>query len=211
MKKFLVPAMLVLLLLTEGCNEPSNNNPPENPPTKPATESATKPATKPETSKPVAPKDKTKPAEQTPAKGEHAEHAMNINVYFPDDSGMRLVEVEREILFGDETDKYAAAVETMTEEPSENNLTRIFPKNAKIRSIRVSDGLATVDFDESILKSFVGGSTGEEFLIGSIVNTLTNFPEITRVKFLVGGKEIETLSGHMDLSTPLERMNNLTE
>ena len=211
MKKFLVPAMLVLLLLTAGCDEPSNNNPPENPPTKPATEPATKPANKPETSKPVAPEGKPKPAANTPAKGEPTEHAMNVNVYFPDDSGMRLVEVEREILFGDENEKYAAAVETMTEEPDEDNLTRIFPKNAKIRSITVSDGLATVDFDESILKSFVGGSTGEEFLIGSIVNTLTNFPEITRVKFLVGGKEIETLSGHMDLSTPLERMNNLTE
>ncbi|MBR0289557.1 MAG: GerMN domain-containing protein [Selenomonadaceae bacterium] len=85
------------------------------------------------------------------------------------------------------------------------------PKNAVIRSVKVKNGLATVDFDGIILKSFVGGSTGEEFLIGSIVDTLTNFSEVKRVKFLVDGKEIETLSGHMDLSTPIERMNELTE
>ena len=60
-------------------------------------------------------------------------------------------------------------------------------------------------------KNFVGGSTGEEFLVGSVVDTLTNFPEIKRVKILVQGREIETLSGHMDLSTPLERMNSLIE
>ena len=95
------------------------------------------------------------------------------------------------------------------EEPYEDNLTRIFPKNAAIKSVTVSGELATVDFDGSILKGFVGGSTGEEFLIGSIVDTLTNFPEVKRVKFLVDGKKVETLSGHMDLSVPLERMNDL--
>ena len=136
---------------------------------------------------------------------------MNVKVYYPDDSGMKLVEVEREILIGDSTDKYTAAVETLMIEPDEENLTTIFPKSAAIRSVKVHDGLAIVDFDGGILKGFVGGSTGEEFLIGSIVDTLTNFPEVKRVKFLVDGKEIETLSGHMDLSTPLERMNALTE
>ncbi|MBD3880126.1 MAG: GerMN domain-containing protein, partial [Quinella sp. 1Q5] len=132
-------------------------------------------------------------------------------VYYPDDSGMRLVEVEREIIVDDSVDKYTAAVETLLEVPDEENLTTIFPKSTSFRSVTVKDGLATVDIDGNILKGFVGGSTGEEFLIGSIVDTLTNFPEVKRVKFLVDGQDIETLSGHMDLSTPLERMNNLTE
>lgn len=136
---------------------------------------------------------------------------MNVKVYYPDDSGMRLVEVEREIVIDDATDKYTAAVESLMDEPLEDNLTRIFPKNASIRSVTVRDGMATVDFDGSILKGFVGGSTGEEFLIGSIVDTLTNFPEVTSVRFLVDGQEIETLSGHMDLSAPLERMSSLIE
>ena len=69
----------------------------------------------------------------------------------------------------------------------------------------------TVDLDGNIVKHMVGGSTGEEFLVGSIVDTLTSFPEVTQVKFLVDGQEIETLSGHMDLSTPLERMDGLLE
>ena len=123
---------------------------------------------------------------------------------------MKLVEVEREIVIDDSTNKYIAAVETLLEDPAEDNLTKIFPNNAAIRSVKVADGLAVVDLDGSLLKSFVGGSTGEEFLIGSVVDTLTNFPEVKRVKFLVDGKEIETLSGHMDLSTPLERMSDLT-
>ncbi|MBQ5389910.1 MAG: GerMN domain-containing protein, partial [Anaerovibrio sp.] len=56
---------------------------------------------------------------------------------------------------------------------------------------------------------FVGGSTGEEMLVGSLVNTLTEFPEIKKVQILVEGKEIDSLSGHLDLSRPVERMPEL--
>ena len=208
MKKFFLPAMLALLLFTTGCEQ----QPSESPPDKPAT---TKPQTKSE-SKPVPSKPETKPESTAPAKTsdsstERTEKMMYVKVYFPDDSGMRLVEVEREILVNDATDKYTAAVDALLDEPVEENLTRIFPKNASIRSVKVDGDLAIVDFDGSLVKNFVGGSTGEEFLIGSIVDTLTNFPEVKRVKFLVNGQEIETLSGHMDLSIPLERMNALIE
>ncbi|MBR0260177.1 MAG: GerMN domain-containing protein [Selenomonadaceae bacterium] len=204
--------MLALLLFATGCEQP----PPENPPASPSEPVQNKPEVKPETKpeqKPAEPAtdNNVKSTGNQPAKNEKNEQSMNVKVYYPDDSGMKLVEVSREIIVDGSTDKYTAAVETLMQEPSEENLTRIFPKNAALRSVKVREGLATVDFDGSILKGFVGGSTGEEFLIGSIVDTLTNFPEVKRVKFLVDGKEIETLSGHMDLSTPLERMGNLTE
>ena len=212
MKKILVPAMLALLLITSGCEQPPNDNPPEKSPAQPA---QTKPDTKPEVKpdkpaqEPTTNPDKSK--ETSPVKTERTEKSMNVKVYYPDDSGMKLVEVEREVLVDDATDKYTAAVESLLEEPTEDNLTKIFPNNAAIRSVTVENGLAIVDLDGSFLKSFVGGSTGEELLVGSVVDTLTNFPEVKHVKFLVDGKEIETLSGHMDLSTPLERMNALTE
>lgn len=208
MKKFFLPAMLALLMMTTGCEQPPTDNPP---PDKPAqVKPEVKPETKPVTAKPVVePEKPAKPEPKPEVNIEKKEHSMNIKVYYPDDSGMHLVEVEREIVIDDSTDKYTAALESMMNEPAEDNLTRIFPKNAAIRSVNVRDGVATVDFDGGIVKSFVGGSTGEEFLIGSIVDTLTNFPEVTSVRFLVDGQEIETLSGHMDLSAPLERMGNL--
>lgn len=214
MNKILLSALLALLMLTAGCEQPPVDTPPAPPPEKPA---QVKPEPKPEFSSelkpPVTNPETTtpKPVEPSIVPTERVEQSMNVKVYYPDDSGMRLVEVEREILVDDKTDKYTAAVEALLDEPEDDNLTTIFPKNAAIRSVTIRDDLATVDFDGSITKNFVGGSTGEEFLVGSVVNTLTNFPEIKRVQFLVDGKEIETLSGHMDLSTPLERMNSLTK
>ena len=216
MKKILVPALLALLLFTAGCEKPPENNPPSTP-DKPAQISKPEvaPAKKPEQTSESAPPesiDKPKPPseEKTPTVKEPSKESINIKVYYPDDSGMKLVEVEREIFIDDSKDKYTAAVETLLEEPAEENLTKIFPKNAAIKSVKVEKDLAIVDFDGAFLKTFVGGSTGEEFLVGSVVDTLTNFPEVKRVKFLVDGQEIETLSGHMDLSMPLERMSDLT-
>ena len=206
--------MLALLLFTAGCDKPPENNPPDNP----AQSKPVAPEKKSETSKPDATNPNSAPEESPvnpegnqPAKKNDSAQSLNVKVYYPDDSGMKLVEVDREIIIDDSTDKYTAAVETLLDEPAEENLTKIFPKNAAIRSVTVENGLAIVDFDGSFLKNFVGGSTGEEFLIGSVVDTLTNFPEVKQVKFLVDGKEIETLSGHMDLSTPLERMDELTQ
>ena len=211
MKKILLPAMLALLLFTAGCDKPEE--PPAPPPDKPA---QSKPVVKPE-QKPEVPNTSPEPEKPAPkhedkqsVRDNPSKESMHVKVYYPDDSGMKLVEVEREIVIDDSTNKYIAAVETLLEDPGEENLTKIFPNNAAIRSVTVADGLAVVDLDGGFLKNFVGGSTGEEFLIGSVVDTLTNFPEVKRVKFLVDGKEIETLSGHMDLSTPLERMSDLT-
>ena len=214
MKKILMPAMLALLLFTAGCDQPPVEPPPVEPTAKPAQASPeVQPESPPEQVKlepPPAP-EFTPPKEISPVLDDKAKKTIRVKVYYPDDSGMRLVAVEREIFVDDKTDKYTAAVKALLDEPKEKNLTRIFPKNASIRSVTVADGLATVDLDGSITKGFVGGSTGEEFLIGSVVDTLTNFPEVRRVKFLVDGQEIETLSGHMDLSAPLERMSSLTE
>ena len=59
------------------------------------------------------------------------------------------------------------------------------------------------------MKNFNGGSTGEIFLVGSIVNTLTEFPQVTSVVFMVDGKPIDTIAGHMDLTEPVKRMDNI--
>ena len=214
MRKIFIPAMLALLLFVAGCDNPSGENlsaPPDKPAQIEKTES--KPEQKPEARNPNIENEthKTQSEKKSSTIDNPAKESMLVKVYYPDDSGMKLVEVEREIFIDDTTDKYTAALEILLEDPAEENLTKIFPKNAAIRSVTVSKGLAIVDLDGGFLKNFVGGSTGEEFLVGSIVDTLTNFPEVKRVKFLVDGQEIETLSGHMDLSTPLERMGDLTQ
>ena len=105
--------------------------------------------------------------------------------------------------------KYKAALESLLSGTKAKGMVNIIPKKAKLKSVKVKNGIATVDFSEDLVKNFAGGSTGEEMLAGSIVNTLTEFPEVKSVQIIIEGKEVDSLAGHLDTSKPLKRMTEL--
>lgn len=137
-----------------------------------------------------------------------ASKEVKVNVYYPRDDGTGLLPVSRTVKLEKE-DKYTAALKSLLTGTKEKGQTNVIPKKAKLRSVTVKDGVATVDFSKELQQNFSGGSTGEEMLIGSIVNTLTDFPEVKKVQILIDGASVETLSGHLDLSEPLPRMTEL--
>ena len=59
------------------------------------------------------------------------------------------------------------------------------------------------------MKNETGGSLYELLAITSIVNTLTEFPEIKKVQILVESRKYETLTGHMDILDPLTRNESM--
>ena len=88
---------------------------------------------------------------------------------------------------------------------AQSGLYATIPPGTRLMDIKIEDGLATVDFSEAIKSKHPGGSAGESLTIGSIVNTLTQFPTVQKVQILVEGRVVETLAGHLDISKPLER------
>jgi len=87
----------------------------------------------------------------------------------------------------------------------------VIPEGTKVLDYRydAQNALAIVDFSQHIQGA--AGSMGETFAVYSVVNTLTELPGIEKVKFLVEGKEVETLSGHIYLGEPIERDLQLLE
>ena len=179
-KKILISAMTVLLLVATGCEKQPPDNPNDNP-----------------KAEVVTPDNGNKNVKDA--------KTLQVTVYYPDQAGMSLIPVQREITIADDSQKYIGAVNCLLDTPAEEEVIKIFPKDAKIKSITLKGDTAIVDLDSGITKNFVGGSTGEEFLINSVVDTLTEFDEVKQVQFLIDGKEVETLAGHMDLSTPIKR------
>ncbi|WP_196594429.1 GerMN domain-containing protein [Pectinatus sottacetonis] len=132
-----------------------------------------------------------------------------ITVYFPNENGEKLIAARRTIDLT-KTDKYTAAVQELVKGPKTGEGIAIIPKQAKLLDVKLnSKGIAIVNFDKNLVKKFVGGSTGETMLVGSVVDTLTNFPEVKSVEFFVEGKQLDTLSGHLDLTTPITRMKDI--
>jgi len=78
------------------------------------------------------------------------------------------------------------------------------PKGTAVRSIKIEDGLATVDFSPQFKDNFHGSDTEEAQALNSILMTLGQFSTIQHVQILVNGAEIDTLGGHIETDSPLD-------
>ena len=71
-------------------------------------------------------------------------------------------------------------------------------------------GDAFVDLSPEVSTMHPGGSTNELLTVYAIVNTVTaNLSSVERVQILIGGKQADTLAGHVDLRRPFERDTSL--
>jgi hypothetical protein len=68
-----------------------------------------------------------------------------------------------------------------------------FPRAARINSVSINGGIATVDWSAEVLNASVGAEQ-EERGIQSAVYTLTEFPTVRSVRFTVEGKDRGTAS-----------------
>ena len=77
-------------------------------------------------------------------------------------------------------------------------------KEVRLRALYLdASGTATLDFSAaSPNQKEIRASAEDELLaVYALVNTLTqNFPEVRQVRFLMDGRETQTLAGHIDLS-----------
>lgn len=76
------------------------------------------------------------------------------------------------------------------------------PGGADVKDVYlVNDKAAVIDVNTIFAEAHRSGILVEELTITSMVQTLAgNLPGITRVKFLVDGRDRETLAGHADLT-----------
>lgn len=81
----------------------------------------------------------------------------------------------------------AAISELIGGVPKTAGAVRVLPQDTRLLSIDIKDSLATVNFSPEVLKANVG-SSGEALGIQSIVNTLTEFPQIREVSFQAEGR-----------------------
>lgn len=132
---------------------------------------------------------------------------MQLTVYFASQDAMNLVPQAYTVVKNEQPVK--SAVELLLAGPKNQELLAVFPKEVKLKSITVKDHIAYVDFNDQLIKHKVGGSAGEMLLVGALVDTVTEFSEIKKVQILVEGKKIETISGHMDTSEPIGRMEQM--
>jgi hypothetical protein len=106
----------------------------------------------------------------------------------PDEVHERIKAVMAELLAGpSNTDRYRSPV----------------PYEASLRAVFVdANGNAYVDLTPPP-KPLTGSSTELMLAYGVVDSIILNCPEVTAVQILFGGREVQSLTGHLDLSKPL--------
>ena len=127
-----------------------------------------------------------------------------VHIYFADRNG-RYLQAEERIFAGSEReiDRGRAIMEALIKGPKPG-LMRTLPAGTQLRAFYLAPGnRAYVDLSESITEQYPGGCKSEMLTLYSIVNSLIlNMPEVSTVKILVGGRDVPTLAGHIDIRYP---------
>ena len=132
---------------------------------------------------------------------------IKARLFYVSDDGMSLTSVERDVAYGDGALEQAREIVAAQIAPVIEPLVSAIPPGTALRAVFLTEsGDAYVDLSREIVAAHPGGTVNELLTIYTIVNALTaNLPAVTGVQVLVDGKEVETLSGHIDLRRPLAK------
>ena len=80
----------------------------------------------------------------------------------------------------------------------------IIPPGTRLLDLKIMDGLAYLDFSREMQDNHYGGLEAEVNTIYSLVQTLTQFPQVKAVQFLIEGQQVKTIAtGAVDLTEPV--------
>jgi hypothetical protein len=129
---------------------------------------------------------------------------MRVALYLADDASGTLRERDQQVTLPPEPSLRARELlRALLTEYQQKNSSHPVPAGADVSDVYLVNGnLAVVDLNASFADGHRSGVLVESLTVTSMVQTLAaNLPAITQVKFLVEGKERETLAGHADLSS----------
>jgi hypothetical protein len=133
-------------------------------------------------------------------------------IYFASEDGASLVGVQQDVPLGETPVAQARAlVEAQLAAEPPAPLARAVPAGITLRGVFIPGGDdAYVDLDASVRTAVPGGSHNEMMAVYALVSVLTtNLSPIARVQILVDGREVDTLTGHVDLREPLRKNEGL--
>ena len=123
-----------------------------------------------------------------------------LTLYFTASDGMGLQKETRLIPMVEGIAR--ATVNELIRGPQEGGLLAALPAGTVLKEINIKDGVCILDFNAAFKN---GLTTPEEEMLAvySIVNSLSHFASINKVRILVDGKVISRLAGAIDVMLPI--------
>ena len=97
---------------------------------------------------------------------------------------IRLIDVKLLI-----NEPYVTLVNLLMDEPKNDKLQSVIPKDTKINKIELKSDILFIDFSKEFIENHNGGIDEEKNTIYSIVNTVSELTEVNGIKILIDNEE----------------------
>lgn len=135
--------------------------------------------------------------------------SMEINIYFGGTGEeKKLVTEKRTISSGSPDVAVKNAMQELLKGPAKSYHFPVIPAGTELIDADTKDNIAKIDLSQEFLDESLDTRILDEYIIYSIVNTLTELPEIEGVIFYIEGIRIKVY-GNIDLSVPAIRDKEL--
>ncbi|HEY4662071.1 MAG TPA: GerMN domain-containing protein [Candidatus Humimicrobiaceae bacterium] len=130
---------------------------------------------------------------------------LKINFYFSElGEDKKMVSEKRTINAGSPENAVKNAIQELLNGPSKSYHFPVIPAGTELLDAETYENTAKIDLSQEFLENSLDTRILDEFIIYSIVNTLTEIPEIEGVIFYIEGIRIKVF-GNVDLSIPAIR------
>lgn len=157
----------------------------------------------------VVSNEKTTPADETPAFIPD-EEAQMLTLYFPqkdkDNFRGEIRKVFRRKML---TAQATQIIEELLKGPSSKDLYSAIPAKTRLRGLFFDSGTFIVDLSRDFSECKMLGATEQVLAVYSLVNSLTEIDPKAKVKILLNGSEQVDEAGHIDLSQPMTRLQEM--
>jgi len=127
---------------------------------------------------------------------------LEIRAYFATlGNDNKFVYENRIIIAGDQKTAVSNAVKELLKGPLKSFNFPVIPPGTKLLDVEIYENFAKINFSHEFLDNSLESGVFDEYVIYTIVNTVTQVPGIDGVVFLIEGKRIKTY-GNVDLSIP---------
>lgn len=129
---------------------------------------------------------------------------ITLTLYFPNLNADCVVPEERSVKADENAQLEKIIFEELQKGPRESGKTSVIPQGTKLLSVETKDGICQLDLSSEFVDNNPGGTAFESVLINSIVNSLTELPQVKKVQFLIEGQKREVYT-HVVFDAPFER------
>lgn len=134
-----------------------------------------------------------------------------LNLYFANQAGDKLVKEKVKVYYSSNVPLEKVIVEQLLKGPRESGHQRTLPAETKILSVAISEGICYVNLNKTFMDTASTAGLNEEIPVYSIVHSIMDACDVTRVQIAVNGETKLTFRENINLDHFFTRNYDLLE